>query len=34
LFDYINPYGRFFFDVDGELARTTRRPLRRPTTAM
>ena len=34
LFDHINPYGRFFFDVDGERVRTTRRPLRRPTTTM
>jgi TnpA family transposase len=30
LMDHINPFGRYSFDVDRELARTTRRPLRRP----
>jgi TnpA family transposase len=33
LFDHINPYGRFFFDVEGELGRTSRRPLRSSATA-
>ena len=28
-----NPYGRFFFDVEGELGRTSRRPLRSSVTA-
>jgi TnpA family transposase len=30
LMDHINPFGRYSFDVDQELARTARRPLRRP----
>jgi len=30
MLDHINPYGKFLFDVDLELGRTARRPLRRP----
>ncbi len=33
LFDHINPCGRFFFDVERELGRTSRRPLRSSATA-
>ena len=30
---HVNPHGRYSFDVDAGLARTTLRPLRQPTTA-
>lgn len=32
LLDHINPYGSYTFDVERELARGTRRPLRPATT--
>ena len=28
--DHLNPYGSYAFDLAGQLARTGRRPLRRP----